>query len=253
MSAFMALPRRALRRRGVRIALIVAAVVTGLTVAAEVAARAVVHGRISEAAGRSLDGEVEVKTGDGLALGSLAGRHLDWIEMRGDHARIGRVTDASVRVRLNDVRLDGLGSGSGGTVAATHAEVLVPTESLPALAGRADSGGGGGGGGGGLTVGAARADPASGTVVLDIGGGLGQVAVKPALREGRVAFEVTEASFLGMAVPGDLVERVAETLSDPTEHEEYPLALEATSVEVTEDGVEVLLDGGPAALETDGG
>ncbi|WP_059009887.1 LmeA family phospholipid-binding protein [Streptomyces specialis] len=243
MEAFGAAVRRVSRRRGVRVAAVVTAVVLALAVAGELAGRAMVQRRITEAAERDLGGDVEVDVGDGLALLSLADRRLNWIEVRADGAEVGRVNGADVRVRVDDVRLNGLGSGSGGTGAGSHAEGMVPTEALLELSGEA--------GGGAPPISAARTDPAAGTVVLDVGGGLGQVTVMPELRGGRVEFEVTDASFLGMPVPGALVERVAEALSDPTEEEEYPLEMAATSVEVTGRGVEVVLDGGPAALEGD--
>ncbi|MFE0625523.1 LmeA family phospholipid-binding protein [Streptomyces sp. NPDC058864] len=206
--------------------------------AGELIARGVVHHRVAAAAGRALGvapDRVTVDTG-GPALSALAHRRLDRVEAVGDDVTVGRLPGASVRVRMDDVRF-----GGTPTVAATHAQVRVPAGSLRA-------GPGSGGTDGGPPVTAVLPDPAAGTLTLELGGGIGRVTVRPVLRDGRVAVGVTGAEILGRAAAPAVVDRIERRLAGRAPGARYPLALRATSVDVTAEGLRVTLDGGRATL-----
>ncbi|MEU4092680.1 LmeA family phospholipid-binding protein [Streptomyces sp. NPDC026673] len=209
--------------------------------AGELTARHVIDQRVAAAAGRVLGvapDRVAVDTGGGPALLALAHRRLDRVELSGDDVTVGRLTGASVRVRM-----DGLRFGAEPAVSATHADVRVPAGSAAAGSGdtRDD-------GDGGLPVSAVVPDPATGTLRLELGGGIGRVTVRPVLRDGRVALTVTGAEFLGRDAAPAVADRIERRLAERAPRGRYPLALRATSVEVTSGGLHVTLDGGRAAL-----
>jgi hypothetical protein len=219
----------------VRIALAGAVALPLLAGGAELAARELIRDRVGDAAGRSVSGDLAVDFGDGPALTALTGRHLDWVTVHGDAVGLGRVRGAELDVRLTDVQ-------PGDSVGRSHAEVRLPTASVLATAQSAVHR---------LPVTDAVADPAAGTFRLTVGrGGLGQVTVRPEVRGGRVAMDVTGAEFLGMAAPEGLLDRLRENVGDPVgdDPEGYPLGLAVTTLTVGPDGLYVALDGGPSPL-----
>jgi hypothetical protein len=220
----------------------VAAALTALTGGAgELIARGVVHHRVAAAAARVLGvapDRVTVGTEGGPALLALAHRRLGRVELSSDDATVGRLPGVSVDVRMDDLRL-----GGAPTVGSTHADVRVPAGALVAR-----SGGDAGDTGGGLPVTAVAPDPATGTLRLELGGGIGRVTVRPVLRDGRVALTVTGAEFLGRAAAPAVVDRIERRLAERSPRARYPLALRATSADVTSAGLHVTLDGGRAAL-----
>ncbi|MDF3299100.1 LmeA family phospholipid-binding protein [Streptomyces tropicalis] len=224
------------RRRPLTVAAAVLAALLLTGAAAEAAARVLLHDRLAAVAGRTLGPGAQVGFGGRSALVALAGRHLDAVTVTGGHLRLGGVPDASVRARLDDVRLTG---GHSATVARTRAEVDVPAASLQAMAGA---------GGGGLPVTAVRPDPAAGTVTVALGGaGLARAVLRPRLDAGRVRLVVRSVDVLGAPAPAALVDRVRARLSERATAA-YPLGLRATSVRVTADGLHVTLAGGRTRL-----
>lgn len=230
----------AVRWRRTRTVLVASVALTALTGGAgELVARGVVHHRVAAAAGHALGvapDRVAVDTGGGPALSALAHHRLDRVEVAGDGVTVGRLPGASVRVRL-----DGLRFGGAPTVASSHADVRVPAGSLRARSGS-------GGADGGLPVTDVVPDPVAGTLRLELGGGFGRVTIRPVLRDGRVVVTVTGAELLGRAAAPAVVDRIERRLADRAPRARYPLALRATSVDVTSGGLHVTLDGGRAAL-----
>ncbi|MFD0314824.1 LmeA family phospholipid-binding protein [Streptomyces flavalbus] len=227
------------RRRRVVVAVLVAGLLLTGTVG-ELVARALLAGRVEDAVGRRLgeDADVDVDIEGGLMLYELYDRHLDAVTVRGDDADLGRMEGVHVQVRLDDVRL------RQGTVGRTRADVDIPAASLTELAS-------GGDGPRRLEVTGVRTDPGADTVVLQLGGGLGEVTLRPGVEDGRVALHVGAVRVFGRDAPPALVERFEERLSERGGRDgprRYPLGLEATAVDVTDDGLHVSLSGGPARL-----
>ncbi|MFJ3310001.1 DUF2993 domain-containing protein [Streptomyces sp. NPDC086549] len=232
----VSLARRRLARR--TSVVLLALLLTGT--AAEAGARSLLHHRLATAVGRALGKDSQVHADGGPALLLLFERHLDSVTIRSDHADLGRFSDVSVRARLDDVRLTG---DHSGTVAHTHADVAVPASSVQGLAATAE---------GRFPVTDVRLDAGAGTVTLLLGqGGLGRATLRPELREGRVKLEVEDVEVLGAPAPAAVVDRLRNRLSART-GAAYPLGLRATSLDVTDTGVDVTLDGGPARLPETG-
>ncbi|MFI1944842.1 LmeA family phospholipid-binding protein [Streptomyces virginiae] len=212
--------------------LLLAVVATG---AAEYTVRGVIHGRVLKAA-PGLGDDVAVGVAGGWALWDLAHENIPRLDISSDGAQVGRLSQVRVRARLDDVRL-----GGTTTVAGTHAEVTVSTQSLAgAIRAAVPS----------VAVAAVTTDPARGTVLADVGpGGLGRLTLRPVLADGKVTLAVDGLTLFGRSVPTDRLGIAAGGLGPQAgAPKEYPLGLAATSAEVRPDGLHVALTGGPSTL-----
>jgi len=227
-----------------RIASITAVVLAALLLivtAAELTARGLLEGRLAATVDRKLGQGSEVDIDGGPALLDLLERHLDAVTVSSDHVTVGRVPDVSVHARLDDLRLTG---DHSGTVARTHAEVEVPAASLESLVTAPN---------GRLPVSGVRLDAQADTLTLALGqGGLGEATLKPELRNGHLSLRLEDAEILGNPAPTALVDRIQKNLTDRTDTA-YPLGLKATSVDVTETGLDVTLAGGPSRFPSRNG
>ncbi|MFE6283660.1 DUF2993 domain-containing protein [Streptomyces sp. NPDC057877] len=227
------------RRRRFAAALLVAGLLLTGTVA-ELAARALVGGRIEDAVGRRLGEDADVDIDGGPMLLALYDRRLDAVTVSSDDATLGRIEGVQVEARLYDVRL----RGGSGTVARTEADVGVPPAALQSLAGAS---GGQGGARARLEVSGVRTDAEADTVGLVLNGGLGEVTLRPRVEDGRVVLHVDEVSVFGRPAPAALVERFQDTLGQ-REDRAYPLGMKATALDVDDSGLHVTLTGGRARL-----
>lgn len=205
------------------------------TTVAELAARTLLHSRLSAAVGRTLGKDTDVDIDGGPALLDLFERHLDAITVTSGHATLGQIPDVSLQARLDDVRLTG---DHSGTVARTHADVEIPAASLQNMTTQTD---------GRLPVTDVRLDDQADTITLDLQGGLGRATLQPRLQDGRVTLRLDDAEILGSPAPAAVVDRIQHRLTDRT-NADYPLGLKATAVDVTSTGLTITLDGGPARL-----
>jgi hypothetical protein len=207
------------------------------TTVAELAARTLLHRRLSAAVGRTLGKDTDVDIGGGPALLDLFERHLDaiTITVTSGHATLGHIPDVSVQASLDYVRLTG---DHSGTVARTHADVEVPAASLQNMTTQTD---------GRLPVTDVRLDDQADTITLDLQGGLGRATLQPRLQDGRVTLRLEDAEILGSPAPAAVVDRIQHGLTDHTDAD-YPLGLKATAVDVTSTGLTITLDGGPTRL-----
>ncbi|MFH0522315.1 DUF2993 domain-containing protein [Streptomyces sp. M41] len=205
------------------------------TGAAELGARGLLESRITDAAERALGPGSDVDIEGGPALAALLQRHLDAVTVSSDDATVGRLPDVSVAARLEDLRLE----GDSATVTRTEADVTIPAVSLRTLTAAS---------GGRLPVSAVHPDEAAGTLTLTLGqGGVGRATLRPEIEQGRVALRVDSAEVLGRPVPAATADRIQAGLSAHTDRT-YPLALKATSLDVTATGLKVTLKGGRTRL-----
>uniref|UniRef100_A0AAU2AG31 DUF2993 domain-containing protein n=1 Tax=Streptomyces sp. NBC_00093 TaxID=2975649 RepID=A0AAU2AG31_9ACTN len=111
-----------------------------------------------------------------------------------------------------------------------------------------DTPGQGAGSGGRLPVSAVRLHDAADTLTLVLGqGGLGEATLRPQLQNGRPTLHLEDAEILGSPAPAGLVDRFQDCLSDRA-GVDHPLGLKATSLDVTDTGLDVTLTGGPTQL-----
>ncbi|MFE0462389.1 LmeA family phospholipid-binding protein [Kitasatospora sp. NPDC058965] len=223
------------RRRAV-----VAVLLLGSLVAAagggELTVRRLTRDRIDRAA-PALGGGLAVDE-PGSALWHAVDGRIPRLDITARNAQVGAVGGLGVRVRLRDLR-----PGHGRTaVGSSSAEVAVPTGSIAAaVRARIPS----------LPVAGVTDDPAAGTVTVVLGaGGLGRIVLRPQLTGGRVGLGVTGASLLGRPLPSDRVGQLAAALDAATAGRPYPLAMTATALRVTDDGLRVTLTGGATTVST---
>ncbi|HET6355178.1 DUF2993 domain-containing protein [Streptomyces sp.] len=226
-------------RRRTWIALAVAGVLVAVPVCGELLARSVIQGRIKESAARALGGEIDIDLAARPALLQLGDKHLPFVELDGDHVRLGRVPDAELHARLDDVRFTG-GDPDAATVGSARATVLIPVSAVAQMAGDL----------GGMPVTEVRTDPRADTLTLVLGrAGIGSVTLRPRIRDGRVETAIASAEIMGRPAPDRMIDRIGDSLDRQDEDRDYPLDLEATSVEVEADGIHLrLASGGPSVL-----
>ncbi|MFI1645425.1 LmeA family phospholipid-binding protein [Streptomyces avidinii] len=212
--------------------LLLAVAATGV---AEYAVRGVIQNRVAKAA-PGLGDDVAVGVAGGWALWDLAHENIRRLDISSDEARVGRLSHVRVRARLDDVRL-----GATTTVGGSEVEVTVSTQSLSAAIRDAVPS---------VAVGPVTTDPAKGTVLAEVGpGGVGRLALRPVLADGRVTLAVDGLTLFGRSVPTDRL-GIGEGGLGPQAGtpKEYPLGLAATSAEVRPDGLRIALAGGPSTL-----
>ncbi|MFJ7586619.1 hypothetical protein ACIQZO_04305 [Streptomyces sp. NPDC097617] len=212
--------------------LLLAVIATGT---AEYAVRGVIQSRVVKAA-PGLGDDVAVGVAGGWALWDLAHESIPRLDISSDDARVGRLSQVSVRARLDDVRL-----GGTTTVGGSRVQVTVSTRSLAAAIRDAVPS---------VAVGPVTTDPAKGTVLAEVGpGGVGRLALRPVLADGKVTLAVDGLTLFGRSVPTDRL-GIGEGGLGPQAGapKEYPLGLAATSTEVRSDGLHIALTGGPGAL-----
>ncbi|MFF5447826.1 hypothetical protein [Streptomyces sp. NPDC012888] len=217
------------RRRRRLVAAVLAVLGTAVVAgAAEVAATTVVENRIEDALRPRLGDTTAELTGPGLL--TLPRGRAGSVTVSGEEARFGRLSGASVRLRLDGIALTG---GTAGEVDSLRGTVTLPTAALRALLVDTRPG---------LPVGEVAADPATGTLRAGFGPGDAlTVALRPQLDGGRLGFTATEVTLLGRPAPEHLVSGIRERLAElPQGSAGPPLpGAEPVSLRVTERGVEL--------------
>ncbi|MEV7323980.1 DUF2993 domain-containing protein [Streptomyces sp. NPDC093970] len=204
--------RRVRRPAAVALALLVLLAGTG-----EVVARGLVDGRLSGRL-RTRIGDNRVRLGGSALLGLARGR-FDRVTVTGDDARLGRLTGASVELRLTDVELRGT-----PRVGRLRGRVTVPADAVARSLQRNAPG---------LAVSAVSTDPAHGTLVLSVRAGLATVTVRPLLQDGRTAFELVAARVLGRPAPPAITAAIEKALHDQATRQPDPGPVRVTALEVT--------------------
>ena len=99
---------------------------------------------------------------------------------------------------------------------------------------------------GGLVSGV-TADSSAATLAFDVGPvGLAKLTVKPTVTNGVVDVQTVGAEILGLGLPTDLVDGIVQTLTDSLQT--YPLDMKPTKLTVTDDAIQISLEGGAYAM-----
>ena len=182
-------------------------------------------------------GSVSVSENGSIALWDVVNNRIPELDISSSDATLGQLTQVSVNAQLDGVTL-----GATPTVTSSHAEITVPLQSIAAaIQSKASS----------MTVSSVTTDPAAGTVTAAIGpGGIAQLTLKPALKNGQVTFSATSLTIMGRPLPLSALGQAGSGLgSGSAAQQPYPLGLKATSLTVGSDGVQVTLVGGPSSLK----
>lgn len=230
-------------RRRIWIALTTAGALVAVPLCGELLARSVLQDRVRAAASRALDGDLDIGLASRPALLQLADKRLPFVEVDSAHAHLGRVSDAQVHARLDDVRLSG-GDPRRATMAAARVTVLVPSAAVAGMVGDFGS----------APVTGVRTDPRADTLTLVMGrSGLATVTLRPEIKDGRVGMTVIAVEIMGRTAPDAMTDRLRDAVEGQATERDYPLGLEATFARVEGDGIHVrLATDSPATLPRTG-
>jgi LmeA-like phospholipid-binding len=131
-------------------------------------------------------------------------------------------------IEIDDVDLHG-NADSKGTIGKLDANITWTSEgiqetvqnSLPFIGGLVSS---------------VTTDPSAGTIELAGAMGLGGVSVKPVVADGKLTLQVYKVSALGVLIPHETAQTALNTFTAAL-LKQYPLGIQADSVQVTKDGV----------------
>lgn len=222
------------RRRARVLAAVLGAVLLAGAAAEAVATTVVERG--VEAALRPRLGRTDADLA-GSGLLALARGRAGRVTVTGDDATLGRVTGASVRLRLDGVPLHG---GGSRVVDAVRGRIAVPTGAIRTWLTTGDRP---------LPVSEVTTDPAAGVLRLGLGpGGVLGVSVRPELRDGHVEFTLDSATLMGAPAPDRLTLGIRDRLAAVPEPRGAAPTLRPTSVRVTAGGVEAGVDARHASL-----
>lgn len=212
------------RRRLITWATVAAVLAAPLVV--EAIARALIDSRIHSAASEQMTGDISVGLSDKPAILQIAQGEMPYVDISSDDTQLNQIPDVQVNVHLDDVRLS-----KPATVQRTQANVVVPSASIASAASN----------GGLMRISAVQPDPSTHSLLLQVDRGLANVTVQPSIANGRVVFKVSAAQLLGQPAPASVVQQISDSLASRSSTKAYPLSLKATSVSVTDSGVQIAL------------
>ena len=218
------------RRRNPLSIVLVAVIVIGLVaaglLASELHARHRAESVVAAAIECVVQDKASVSFGAMPLLLQLAQGHYRNISIHTAGNRIGNARGMKADVRIDDVRLDS-DADAIGTVGALHAVITWSADGIRQSIQDAISPLRG------LVTGV-QTNPDDGTVKLQ--GNLGSVTTRPQVSDGRVGLRVVDVTGLGLLLPSEMVQSALDAF---TTHltKNYPLDIDADSVQITYDGV----------------
>ncbi|MGW5387965.1 LmeA family phospholipid-binding protein [Nocardia sp. NPDC003963] len=219
-------------RRTVVIALVTVIV---LVVAALIGGEAYARHRIASCISSQFEKEMgsQIDVGFGakpLLLTWLDGKvsRMD-VDSKGDE--FGPAVDMQVHAQFRDIEM-AEGSNSGSSVGSSSADVSWSNSGIS----RTLQG----------LVSDVQSDPGTGQLTMKVLGGFGAMQLTPQIKDGKVDIDVAQAQFLGIGVPDDLAQGVVDLMTESLQT--YPMGLQPTALQVTDNGIAVDLSGGPTEL-----
>lgn len=216
----------------VTIAVILAAVLVAVLVGAEVYVRNRATTCIAQSFESELGTGVDVDLSWKPALWQLVDRRVPSVTLDSDDTAFGPAQEMQVHAVVRDVDLRDSAEGAG-TIGSSLAEVTWPTSGILSTV-QAQSVG--------ALISDVTTDPTAGTLTFVVGGnGLAEFTVRPVVSNGLVGIETVDASVLGFGLPTALLDGIVEILTAGLQ--QYPLGMQASSVEITESGIDLTLEG----------
>ncbi|AOW93235.1 hypothetical protein BFN03_12850 [Rhodococcus sp. WMMA185] len=164
-------------------------------------------------------------------------KNTPYITIDSDDTRFGPAEGMQVHARINDIRIED-NADSSGTIGSSEASVNWSTEGILTTLQQQTFG---------SLISGVTADSNAGTLKFDVGpAGLAGLTVKPTVSNGTVDVETVGAEILGFGLPTDLVDGIVQTLTSSLQT--YPLGMQPTSLQVTDDAINITLDGGPYTM-----
>lgn len=180
-----------------------------------------------------LGSQVDVGLSWKPVLLQMAGKSIPYVTIDSSGATFGPALGMQVHARANDIEVKD-SPDSSGTIGSSTADVTWKTDGILATIQSQTLGN---------MVTSVTPDPAAGTLEFAVGpAGLADLTVRPTVQDGQVKVETVGAEILGLGLPTALVDGIVQTLTDSLQ--QYPLGMAPTSLTVTDDAIEMHLEGG---------
>lgn len=225
--------RRFRTRRRASVAVVTICVLAGTVGAAEWVIRDRVHDRFAAAAQKRLGKAPEVDLGGTPVLWQVAQGTFPDVGLTADGVSAQRMTDLHIDARLRQVRR----GADAVTVRSSTVRVGIDAESLA---------------GDGLKRmnGVVVPDPDTGRLLVHLGrAGAITVPLTPTLRGEAIDVTAHQPTLHGEPLPEPLSRRIADQARRTVQLTDLPLELKAQRLTVTDDGLSLVLHGGPATLD----
>ncbi|RVW01404.1 LmeA family phospholipid-binding protein [Rhodococcus xishaensis] len=161
------------------------------------------------------------------------GGSIPYVTIDSTGPSFGPAQGMEVHARANDIQVTD-SPDSSGTIGSSTADVTWSTEGILATVQSQPLG---------SLVDSVTADPSTGTLMFMVGpAGIADLTVRPTVQDGQVQVETVGAAILGFGLPTALVDGIVQTLTDSLQ--QYPLGMEPTTLAVTDDAVDLHLEGG---------
>jgi len=222
-------------RRTLIIALaLVSTLLVTVLVAAEAYARHSISKCISDQFEQQMGSKIDVDFGAKPLLITWIDGKVSSVTVDSEGDKFGPAVGMDVHATFKDLEMPR--DGGNGTVGSSSAAVTWSDEGIAETLGGLVSG--------------VQSSSASDTITLDVLGGLAQLEVRPQVTDGAVDVQTMSAQLLGIGLPTDLVAGIVDVFGESLQS--YPMGLQATDIEVTDNGVDIALAGGRTELQSTG-
>ncbi|WP_228786434.1 LmeA family phospholipid-binding protein [Nocardia terpenica] len=223
---------RNVRRMVLIIGLVVLLAVVGTAAAAETYFRKRNADCIATQVQRDLGSKVSVHFGPKPLLLTAIDHNVQYVTVDSDDAKFGPAVGMKVHARLNDITLTNGGSG-GATVGSSTADAAWSDDGIAQTLS-------------GLVTGV-QSSPGDGTLDVKVLGGLADLKLQPRVVGNQIQVGTASAQLLGLGIPTDLVDGIVQLMTQSLQS--YPMNLQPTAVQVTDNGITVHLTGGATQLQ----
>ncbi|QBJ98598.1 DUF2993 domain-containing protein [Rhodococcus sp. ABRD24] len=229
----MPTPPKTKRRRAVTISLIVVAVLIVGLIGGELFLRQRATSCMESQFQSQLGSDVNVSLSWKPVLLQMTDKNVPYVKIDSSGSSFGPAQGMEVHARANDIRITD-SPESSGTIGSSSADITWATAGILATVQSQPLGN---------LISTVTTDPAAGTLTFAVGpAGLADLTVRPTVQNGEVVVETVGAAILGLGLPTALVDGIVQSLTDSLQ--QYPLGMAPTSVTVSDNAVNLTLDGG---------
>ncbi|MDH6680429.1 hypothetical protein M2284_004658 [Rhodococcus sp. LBL1] len=160
-------------------------------------------------------------------------KDIPYVTLDSTGSSFGPAQGMQVHARANDIKVTN-SPDSSGTIGSSTADATWKTAGILATVQSETMGN---------LVSSVTPDPSAGTLKFAVGpAGLADLTVRPTVQDGEIKVETVGAEIFGLGLPTALVDGIVQTLTKSLQ--QYPLGMAPTSLTVTDDAIEVHLEGG---------
>ncbi|EHI40606.1 hypothetical protein OPAG_00647 [Rhodococcus opacus PD630] len=223
------------------ISLVVIAALVAVLVGGELFVRNRVKTCMADQFESQLGSQVDVGLSWKPVLLQSVDKNVPYITIDSDDTKFGPAQGMQVHAQVNDIRIENT-ADSSGTIGSSDADITWSTAGILATLQQQAFG---------SLISGVTADSSAGTLRFSVGpAGLADLTVKPEIVNGTVKVQTVGAEILGFGLPTDLVDGVVQTLTSSLQT--YPLGMQPTSLKVTDDAIEITLEGGAYTMPAAG-